>query len=125
PFSGFVTHSAGVGLSGVTVQVLEHPTLTAATAGDGGFTIAQIPPAQNFTIKASAAGAADTYLGPLNSVSDIDGKIVFVYTVTESSNWGLLPGKGAIKGRVFDNANPAAYLDATVVTANSRLHPAN
>jgi Chitobiase/beta-hexosaminidase C-terminal domain/Glucodextranase, domain B/IPT/TIG domain/Divergent InlB B-repeat domain len=99
-FSGSVKGPTGVGLSGITVQVVENPSLTATSAANGNFSIANIPSGQNFTVKASGAGFKDAYYGPMNSTTNIGGRSFTVFAVTEFGNWNISPGKGVISGQV-------------------------
>ncbi|UFS71487.1 fibronectin type III domain-containing protein [Geomonas sp. RF6] len=121
--SGVVKSSDGNGISGVAVEVLENPILSAVSGPDGSFTIGNIAPAQPFTLKASAAGSRNTYIGPFNNTINIIGKTIVLYSTLDANSWGLLPGNGAIAGRVVDAANTSSNLAGAVVTASSALHP--
>jgi N-acetylneuraminic acid mutarotase len=100
-FSGFVKSSAGTPVAGATVQVVGNTGLSAVSAADGSFTIANIPPVQTFTLKATASGFTDVYYGPLGSTGNITGRTLTLYTPSETATWGLSAGTGAITGRVI------------------------
>jgi len=121
--SGVVRSSAGLGISGVKVEVVGNSALSAVSAGDGSYTIGNIPAAQPFVLKGTGSGVTDAYVGPFYDTVNLVGMDVVMYSVTETSNWGMISGKGAIGGKVMDGARMGSPITDAVVTAKSALHP--
>jgi uncharacterized protein (DUF2141 family) len=124
-YTGSLKDSAGVAVSGATVELSGYPSIKATTAADGTFTIGGLPSGNNYTLKMSKAGYFPSYSSIMNQTANTTNtaSAYSLWTGAEVAGWGVTPGKGVIRSRVTDNSATPVNLAGAVVTATSALHP--
>lgn len=125
-FFGGVNNSANTPVPGALIELVGNPSVFATSAADGSFALTGLPVATTFSLKISKTGYAPAFTDQIRTTSNIVAASYYaLFTQAELAGWGVTTGKGAIRSRVVDNANPGpGYLAGAVVTATSALHPA-
>ncbi|MCK9362911.1 MAG: hypothetical protein M0P74_04860 [Syntrophales bacterium] len=120
-FNGFVKDTSDNPIDGVIVG---SGTVTTTTATDGGFTLNGLPDNVPFTLKLEKTGT--NYVPTYSSVMQAAAGTVIsasrpfnLFTLAELNFWSGSTGRGVIRGRVVNSANPqAGYISGAVVSAS-------
>jgi hypothetical protein len=118
-FNGFVKDTSDNPIGGVIVG---SGTVTTTTATDGGFTLSGLPDNTPFTLKLEKTGYVSTYSSVMQAAAGtvISASRPFnLFTLVELNFWSGSTGRGVIRGRVVNSANPqAGYISGAVVSAS-------
>lgn len=124
---GRVATSSETAIAGARVEAAEDPALFTQTAADGSYTLQPVFPGQTVTLKIAAAGYAPTYSNPYQITGSLNLTPYpnHLYTPAQLAAWGVLPGRGAIVGKVLNTATttfspvPAATVSIVGTLAGS------
>ena len=117
-FSGSLNDAFGEPIAGAMVQVAGNPAIATVTGPDGSFALGGIPAGSLFSLTFRKEGYADSYSRPLQSAGDLGSARPFnLFTRAELDGWGIAAGRGAIIGRVVDDAEPlTSYIAGAAVS---------
>ncbi|MEI6152632.1 MAG: carboxypeptidase-like regulatory domain-containing protein [Deltaproteobacteria bacterium] len=120
------TLNPSVNLTGVKVQLYGNSTLNIGNDASANFTLAGLPPDTTFQLMFTKSGFVPTYSSLMNFSSPYTyPRYYSLYGKQQIAGWGVdvSSGKGAIAGRVIDNANPqTGYLSGAVATYTSNKY---
>jgi len=122
---GTVKTAAGAPIAGARVETVDNPGLYTTTAVDGSFTLQPLFPGQNVTLKITKTGYVPTYTNNfyLDASLDLTPYPSHLYTQADLTAWGVVPGKGAVIGEIFNTGTtPFSPVAGAVVSASSSLN---